>query len=215
MAISTACSRNTLTDLRRFGLAALVGGAIFTVFPISTVYAQSSAAPAEKEPPASEFKQGVANPNARQVERWELGLRRFYGRQRSSTFKADEAKALRKLYRDPLAEKDPLAKMNRDPLLKDGFGNHPKLPQAPANSAPPAPVFDPGVARLDRNNDGSVSLDEYVRGRNRSATSGGAVSGRAQQQYREKLRSRFGFADQNGDGQVSPEELQGVSGARF
>lgn len=197
------------TDRCRAWVLAVVGAAVFAC--ASGAMAQAYDAPPAKAP----FKQGVVNQNARQIKSWELGLRRFYGRQQSATARAKDRQALGKLYSDPLAKKDPLAKLNRDPLLKHGFGRHVRMPKAPVDTAPSALTFDPGVARLDGNSDGAVSLDEYVRGRDRTITRGGAVSGRDQQVYRERLRSQFGFADQNRDGMVTPDELQGVSGSRF
>ncbi len=69
------------------------------------------------------------------------------------------------------------------------------------------------VDRLDVDADGLVSRDEYVRGNDRLPPIG---TGPARQRgYRQRLKSQFGYADQNGDGKVSPQELQSVRGARF
>ena len=77
-----------------------------------------------------------------------------------------------------------------------------------------APTFAPGIAQLDTNLDGSVSRDEYFRGRDRRfAISDNSPTRR--QVYLQKLDSRFGYADEDGDGKVSPEELSSIPGARF
>jgi hypothetical protein len=152
--------------------------------------------------------QGPTNPNARTVMPWDRKLGKFYQRQKGSApLRIPVDRAFEKLNRDPMA------KINRDPLARLGFGRHVRLPGEPKAAKPSAPTFDPGVSRLDADGDGLVSRDEYVRGNDRLPPIG---TGPARQRgYRQRLKSQFGYADQNGDGKASPQELQSVRGARF
>lgn len=102
-----------------------------------------------------------------------------------------------------------------DPLRKFGLPEN-KLndPKAPASTGATEPVFDPGVATLDSDGDGSVSRTEYFRGRTRLVSPGRNNDLRTRSLQR-RLNSRFRQADANGDGKVSPAELQSNGGTRF
>ncbi len=202
----TACLKNMLTDGLRRAAGCAIAAAIAGLAAASPVAAQSAPGAEDATP---EFRQGVVNQKARTLKPWERELGKFYQRQRPPESPgASAGRTFEQLNRDPLA------KINKDPLARLGFGSHVKLPSAPAAPTAPAPAFDPGIARLDSNNDGVVSRDEYVRGNNRQFGTGAAGSAR-ERVYRERLSSQFGNADQNRDGKVSPEELQGIPGARF
>ena len=202
----TAFSKNMLTDGLRRAAAGAMAAAIAGMAAALPAAAQSAPGPGDATP---EFRQGVVNQKARTLKPWERELGKFYQRQRlPASPSAPAARTFEQLNRDPLA------KINKDPLARLGFGSHVKLPSAPVAPTAPAPAFDPGVARLDSDNDGAVSRDEYVRGNDRQFGTGGAGSAR-QRVFRERLSSQFGNADLNRDGKVSPEELQSIPGTRF
>jgi hypothetical protein len=202
----TAFSKNMLTEALRRAAAGAIAAALACMAATWPAAAQSAPGSEDATP---EFRQGVVNQKARTLKPWERELGKFYQRQRlPASPGASVGRTFEQLNRDPLA------KINRDPLARLGFGGHVKLPQAPVAPTAPAPAFDPGVARLDTNNDGAVSREEYVRGNDRQFGTGGAGSAR-QRLYRERLSSQFGNADLNRDGMVSPEELQGIPGTRF
>jgi hypothetical protein len=212
----TAFSKNMLTEARHRVAAdrvaadrvggIRVGVMLVDVASALPATAQGAPDPTQASPP--EFKQGPTNPNARTVMPWDRKLGKFYQRQKGSApLRIPVDRAFEKLNRDPMA------KINRDPLARLGFGRHVRLPGEPKAAKPSAPTFDPGVSRLDADGDGLVSRDEYVRGNDRLPPIG---TGPARQRgYRQRLKSQFGYADQNGDGKVSPQELQSVRGARF
>lgn len=212
----TAFSKNMLTEARHRVAADRVGGIRVGVILVGVMLVDVAAAlpataqgapdPTQASPP--EFKQGPTNPNARTVMPWDRKLGKFYQRQKGTAPpRIPVDRAFEKLNRDPMA------KINRDPLARLGFGRHVRLPGEPKAAKPSAPTFDPGVSRLDADGDGLVSRDEYVRGNDRLPPIG---TGPARQRgYRQRLKSQFGYADQNGDGKVSPQELQSVRGARF
>lgn len=110
-------------------------------------------------------------------------------------------RAVRRLFNDPL----------RKLGLPENRLNDPKSPTAPSVTAP---QFDPGVARLDVDRDGSVSRTEYFRGRSR-LVSPGRNADRRTRSHQRRLESRFRQADGNRDGVVSPAELKARGGARF
>jgi hypothetical protein len=102
-----------------------------------------------------------------------------------------------------------------DPLRKLGLpGNNPNNPTTQSSPGVTAPVFDPGVAHLDRDGDGAVSRSEYFQGRSRLITPGRNADRRAQS-HRRRLDSRFRRADTNRDGKVSPAELKATGVTRF
>jgi hypothetical protein len=203
----TAFSKNMLTEAPRRVAACAIGVMLVGVASAMPAMAQGVPGATPSRPP--QFKQGVTNPNARTVMPWERKLGKFYRRQKGSALPGIPVdRAFERLNRDPMA------KINRDPLERLGFGRHVRLPGAPRTAQPSAPTFDPGVSRLDADGDGLVSRDEYVQGNNRQFAIGGANPTR-QRVYRQRLNSQFGYADQNRDGKVSPQELQSVRGARF
>lgn len=203
----TAFSKNMLTEARHLVAVGAISAMLMTLAAALPAQAQAVPGPVPSTPPG--FKQGPTNPNARTVMPWERKLGRFYRRQKSSALPGISVdRAFEKLNRDPMA------KINRDPLARLGFGRHVTLPGAPKAAESSVPTFDPGVSRLDADGDGLVSRDEYIRGNERGFAIGGANPTR-QRVYRQKLKSRFGYADQNRDGKVSPEELRSLPGARF
>jgi hypothetical protein len=103
--------------------------------------------------------------------------------------------------------------LNRDPLERLGFGRHVRLPGEPKAAEPSAPTLDHGVSRLDTDGDGLASRNEYAQGNDRRPAIGAGPT--LQRGYRQRLNSQFSYADQNGDGKVSPQELQSVRGARL
>lgn len=141
---------------------------------------------------------------------------------RPSLPKADDGAAWRKpvdkLYR-PANPQNDIDRAKRvifgDPAKKIGLPSHginrPKAPEAPVVE----PVtLDPAVSHLDRDGDGSVSQSEYLQGRSR-LTSPGIKGDRARQRRAQRLRSQFRSTDLNGDGKVSPEEMQLRGSGRF
>ena len=102
-----------------------------------------------------------------------------------------------------------------DPMRKLGLPeNRLNDPNASTGGSPTEPKFDPGVARLDADRDGSISRAEYFRGRSRLVSPGRNATQRSRSQQR-RLESRFRRADTNGDGLVSPAELKARGGPRF
>lgn len=110
---------------------------------------------------------------------------------------------------DPLADRDrALKRMFEDPGRRLGLPAQPNL-NVPSEAALPPPELNlpPELQRLDRNRDGAVSRDEYMRGHNRMVPAGPAGEAR-QRQIQERLDSRFREADRDRSGSVTPLELQ-------
>ena len=154
----------------------------------------------QQTPGVDPFNQGIADPNARIIMPWEKNLQKFYRRQNLALPSTTTDRVLRRI--------------NRDPMARLGYEENRPPPTASQDAAPAVPTFEPGISQLDTNLDGSVSRDEYFRGRDRSFGISDKTPTR-RRVYLQKLDSRFGYADQNGDGKVSAEELSSVPGARF
>ena len=196
MAMSTAFSRNTPISAYR-----PVSRGVLIAVALTMGAATLSAARAQGQAPGvAPFNQGIADPNARVIMPWEKNLQKFYGRQNPALPSTTTDRVLRRL--------------NRDPMARLGYEPNRPPPTASQDTAPAAPTFEPGIAQLDTNLDGAVSRDEYFRGRDRRFAIGDNSPTR-RRVYLQKLDSRFGYADQNGDGKVSPEELSSIPGARF
>ena len=102
-----------------------------------------------------------------------------------------------------------------DPSKKLGLPSHGlRRQKAPDEPAAERLTLDPSVSHLDRDGDGSVSQSEYYQGRSR-LTSPGIKGDRARERRAQRLRSQFRRTDLNGDGKVSPEEMQLRGSGRF
>ena len=136
-------------------------------------------------------------PSADKLRPWEKKLERFYSR---GNPQSEVDKATKRLYSDPLQK----------------FGlpeNKPLLPSETPQPEVTAPTLQPGVVELDRNSTGSITRDEYFRGRIGVMTLQERVSSRGRRMIN-RLNSQFRRADRNGDGIVTPLELQ-QGGGRF
>lgn len=117
---------------------------------------------------------------------------------------------------DPVERFDlSLRKLNQDPMMRLGFPANPALPAEgeAGDAVPPPPAFDL-YSGLDRDRDGAISKSEYFQGRTRALPAGprGAAMRKVQ---RQRLESRFRSADRDGDGKISPEELEELQNHRF
>lgn len=140
----------------------------------------------------------------------------------SGLSKTDEAtpwrKPIDKLYR-PVNPQSELDRAKRvifgDPAKKVGLPSHgiqrPKAPNTP--SVEPV-TLDPAVSHLDKDGDGSVSQNEYFQGRAR-LTSPGIRGNRSRQRRDQRLKSQFRRTDLDGDGKVTPDELNARGSGRF
>lgn len=149
-------------------------------------------------PASAQTQRGYKDPLAPKASPADKRLKKFFNRGVPQT-KAD--RAARRLFQDPL----------RKLGLPENRLNNPNPSTAPGATVP---VFEPGVARLDADRDGSVSRTEYFQGRTR-LVSPGRNAGQRTRSHRRRLDSRFRQADVNGDGMVSPAELKARGGARF
>ena len=127
-------------------------------------------------------------------------------------------KALDKYYR-PINPQSDLDRAKRSLILdfgkKLGLPSHgirrPTRPNAPVV----APVtLDPVVSHLDIDGDGSISRSEYFQGRSRLSNLG-VKTDRNNRRWTQRLGSQFRQTDLNGDGKVTPEELQSRGSGRF
>lgn len=112
---------------------------------------------------------------------------------------------------------NPLEKRIREGLETVGLPPQPKL--NPDSAGEEAPVVEPGLSesvlpRLDTNRDGFVSRSEYFSGRQRNTVAGSQGTSRALARQR-RFDSRFRGADRNGDGKLSPTEIDAMKGRRF
>lgn len=164
--------------------ATIVASLLMTTVMWSTVNAQT--------------QRGYKDPLAPKTSPADKKLREFFNRGVPQT-KTD--RAAKRLFKDPL---------RKFGLPKNRL-NDPDGPTAPSVTEP---VFDPGIAHLDADGDGTVSRSEYFQGRTR-LVSPGRDSDRRTRSLQRRLDSRFRQADSNGDGVVSPAELQATGGARF
>ena len=106
--------------------------------------------------------------------------------------------------------------LKRDFGKQLGLPAHAKTHQLKGPNAPvvASPTLDPVVSNLDIDGDGSISRDEYFQGRSRLSNLG-VKTDRNNQRRTKRLNSNFRRTDTNGDGRVSPDELQARGSARF
>lgn len=175
---------------------AWTAGLAVTVAVLMSLVPMPSAAQGSSAPPPR-----VVGPGDPILMPWERKLRDFYRRQNPRLPDTGTDEALRKI------NKDPLARLGYEPMQPP--------PAAPENTAPEELGFTaPGVARLDSDRDGSISREEYFRGRDRTFMAPDENPTR-RRVYLERLDSRFRYADRDNDGQVSPAELGEIPNARF
>ncbi len=136
-------------------------------------------------------------PKSDTLRPWEKRLDRFYSR---GNPQQDTNRATKRLYDDPLRK------------LGEPENKLPGPNTAPG-AAPPA-TLQRGVVELDRDNNGSISREEYFRGRTPFMTPQDRVSNRGRRMM-DRLDSQFRNADRNRDGKVTAEELQQGGGRRF
>ncbi len=132
--------------------------------------------------------------------------------------------------------KDPLQKFYRNPAPAGGGGNaidpatrnalrqlygdkvplsRPSVPDGPPSAAS-ANAAPRGFPRYDLNGDGAVTADEYSAAQMRAAPGNPTPAAAARRQrLMERFNSRFRAADRNGDGRVTPAELDADPNARF
>lgn len=148
---------------------------------------------------AQQTKRSPYLPKPAKIKPWQKKLDRFYRPGRPHT-RLNRAK--RTLFRD------------HGKAL--GLPSHAIIKQPNGPNAPVvAPVtLDPVVSHLDIDGDGSVSRNEYFQGRSRLSNIG-VKTGRNNQRRTQRLNSNFRRTDSNGDGKVTPEELQARGSGRF
>jgi hypothetical protein len=83
-----------------------------------------------------------------------------------------------------------------------------------AVSAPAVPTFDPQYQRLDRNRDGGLSRQEYVNSRMRAMPPQFRNTWR-EREYRDRVNAQYRAINRNTDRRITPDELQGLPGARY
>ncbi len=111
---------------------------------------------------------------------------------------------------------NPIDRRIREGLKSIGLPEQPQLDitkDAPPLSAPPG-LSETVLPKLDSNRDGFVSRQEYLLGRQRSVTAG-ARGIQNHVRRNDRLISRFGAADANGDGRLSGAEIDAMQGRRF
>jgi hypothetical protein len=131
-------------------------------------------------------------------------LRRFYERERR-LFQANpllnSAKMIRRLYRDPLRDL--------------GFPENKAIKRSLEALEPELTLVLPaGIAELDRDNNGTISRIEYIRGRNRHLAAG-PDSGLKREMTLRRYAANFRRADIDGNGVVSAQELASAPEIRF
>ncbi len=148
---------------------------------------------------AQQTKRSPYLPKPAKIKPWQKKLERAY-RPRSRRSRLSKAKR----------------SLNRDFGKRLGLPSHAKINQPKGPNAPVvAPVtLDPVVSHLDIDRDGSISRSEYVQGRSRLSNFG-VKTNRNDQRRTRRLASQFRRTDSNGDGKVSPEELQARGSGRF
>lgn len=111
---------------------------------------------------------------------------------------------------------NPIDRNIKESLRKLGLPDQPSPDQgreAEPEAEPPG-LSQSVMPRLDSNDDGYVSRDEYFSSRQRVPTVG--IQGTQRYLHRrERLDSRFRAADRNRDGRLSPDEIDGMEGRRF
>lgn len=115
---------------------------------------------------------------------------------------------------DPMRKQDDaIRRALSDPALRAGLPPNARFapPPAPATSAT---AFPGQFQRLDRNGDGRITRDEYMRARDRTPPAS-FTTGTRQQIMQQRLNSQFRDTDQNGDGAITPDELQNNVNPRF
>ena len=115
---------------------------------------------------------------------------------------------------DPLQKQDDaIRRALSDPALRAGLPPNAKLAPPPEPDSPTT-AFPDQFQRLDRNGDGRITRDEYMRGRDRTPPAS-FTTGTRQQIMQQRLDSQFRETDQNGDGAITPDELQNNVNPRF
>lgn len=106
--------------------------------------------------------------------------------------------------------------LRRDYGKSIGLPAHAKIRQttAPHSTGATPVTLDPVVSHLDIDGDGSISRNEYFQGRSRLSNLG-VKTGRNKNRRSRRLASQFRRTDLNGDGRVTPEELQSRGAGRF
>jgi len=138
-------------------------------------------------------------PDSAKLRPWEERLRKFYNQ---GNPQEEVDRATKRLYEDPLHRLGEPENRALDPNTPQGTANVPPL------------TLQPGVLELDRDNDGSVSREEYFLGRGRSMSPQDRYGSRGRR-IMERLDSQFRNVDRNRDGKVTPEELRQNGGGRF
>jgi hypothetical protein len=115
---------------------------------------------------------------------------------------------------DPMQKQDDaIRRALSDPALRAGLPPNAKL-TPPPETAPSTTTLPDRFQPLDRDRDGRITRDEYMRGRDRIPPASFATDTR-QQIMRQRLDSQFRQADHNRDGAITPDELQDNVSPRF
>lgn len=115
---------------------------------------------------------------------------------------------------DPMKKQDDaIRRALSDPALRAGLPPNPRFAPPPA-TAPTTPRFPEQYQALDRNGDGRITRDEYMRSRERVPPAS-FTTGTRERIMQERLNSQFRETDQNGDGVITPNELQNNVNPRF
>ena len=147
---------------------------------------------------AQQTKRSPYLPKPAKIKPWQQNLDRTY---RPPNTQRRLNKAKRSLYRDP------------GKAL--GLPSHARTRGPGGTNAAAVPLtLDPVVSHLDTDGDGAISRGEYFQGRSRLSNLG-AKTGRNNQRRTRRLSSQFGRTDLNGDGKVTPDELQYRGNGRF
>lgn len=120
------------------------------------------------------------------------------------------------LHPEPPKFVNPIDKDIRDAIRKLGLGKQPNpLGNDDAKAPEPAPGLSAEVLpKLDGNRDGYLSEKEYIGGRIPAPTAGVGNPRRRVEEYR-RYGARFRAADRNGDGRLSPSEIDAMQGKPF
>jgi hypothetical protein len=137
-------------------------------------------------------------PDSTKLRPWEQRLDRFYNQ---GNPQRETDKATGRLFGDPLHRLG-------EPE------NKPFSPHAPTGPGTAPPTLRPGVAELDRDNSGTITREEYFRGRTPFMTPQDRIGSRGRRTM-DRLNSQFRDLDRNRDGIVTPEEVQQGGGSRF
>jgi len=151
---------------------------------------------------------------------------------------------VKRLYEDPMAKYNPPTSSadparnlyGRNPMIPGGAPTAPHTynesaptggtaagllpPNARAGAAAAAPSGDDAAAearfrRLDLDNNGKITRDEYVNSQMMRAPGSGLAAQARRESLGRRFDSRFGGADRNHDGRITPDEYVGASNPRF